>query len=113
MVNIKELMKNSDKTIMLSNEIEINIKSKLTIKEQQEIMGAYNDKWWAWLDSAINIAYKLVNSWNVEDDNWPLELSIENFSSLPLSFDDINKIISESGIIKVETKEKKKNIEES
>jgi hypothetical protein len=44
MVNIKELMKNSDKTIMLSNEIEINIKSKLTIKEQQEIMGAYNDK---------------------------------------------------------------------
>ena len=96
MIDIKDLMKDGTKHLTLSNGIEVDIKAKLSIKEQQEIMGSYTKGITDELGSAIDMAFQLIKSWNLEDDNQPVELTFEIFSSLPLSFEDVNKIVSES-----------------
>ena len=64
------------------------------------------------MSSAINMAYLLIKGWNLCDGETPLELTFETFSGLPINFEDVNLIVSESGLLNMNIKGKKKTTEE-
>lgn len=114
MVKLSELINNTTTQIELSYWIILTIKKSLTVNEQM----------WLWLAELTDLSseerakripevvYKLVTDWNVEDDNGEkLEITLENFKNLPISFPEINDILMSCDSFKQNPE--KKNIDEN
>ena len=112
MVKLSELSNQTTIDITLSLWIVLTVKKSLTVQEQMGL----------WLAELTNlpkeemaknipeIVFKLITDWNIEDDEWKkLELTIENFMKLPISFPEINDVLMSCDSFKQD--HEKKNIE--
>jgi len=115
MIKLSDIKKNSAKEIILSSGITVTIRNILTVSEQMDL-GLAEIATWKQEDMAKNlpmIAFKLITNRDVcDDENKILDVTYENFSTMPISFDDMNAIIGSCESIQPKENLEKKNIGE-
>lgn len=114
MAKLTELTQKQTKTFNFNDWIEIVVKTRFSLEDQQKFMTLLNDNKWKEVSHILDLAFNLVDSWNIEDDNWNiLPLELETFSKLPLSISNMNEIISWSWVFEINIDKEKKNTSDS
>lgn len=112
-IKLSDLNQHQTEKVTFKNWIELEIKKRFTLKEQQSFMKIMNDNKGNEIEHVLDVVIWLIASWNVwGDDDQILPITLEVFSSLPLTINDLNNIIEISGVFALNIDEQKKNTSE-